>query len=325
MTDAVSKIISRLLEIKDKPPGTPAEISMEEIVFLCQTVQPVLLSQPTVLDLQPPLTIVGDIHGQYHDLLRIFDQNQYPPKTNYLFLGDYVDRGCQSIETVCLLFAYKIQYPENFFLLRGNHECAYVNRQFGFYDECAQRFHRSLWRTFGKVFECLPMAAIIDGRIFCVHGGISPSLKSIDDIRAIERPLDVPDSGFLCDLLWADPDPDLDGWEESERGTSFRFGLGPLEDFLKTWDFDLVCRAHEVVQNGYEFPFPTNQGLVTVFSAPNYCYEYKNNGAVLVIDDELGCTFRVLKPKMWDEDLKLQPRKGTPPRGTSKSDKSPTK
>ena len=319
MTDAVSKIIQKLLDIKSEPPGTPADISMEEIVFLCQTVQPVFLQQPTVLDLAPPLTICGDTHGQYHDLLRIFEQNKYPPKTNYLFLGDYVDRGCQSIETVCLLFAYKIKYPENFFMLRGNHECAYVNRQFGFYDECEQRFHKSLWKTFSKVFECLPMAAIIDNRIFCVHGGLSPSMKSIDEIRALERPLDIPDKGLACDLLWSDPDPSVETWEESDRGTSYRFGVDPLEQFLKKNDFDLVCRAHQVVMKGYDFPFPSNQGLVTVFSAPNYCYDYKNDGAVLEIDEGLGCTFHVLHPKSLDEELNIKPRSGTPPRGKSRA------
>nr|DAD39032.1 TPA_asm: hypothetical protein HUJ06_013356 [Nelumbo nucifera] len=156
----------------------------------------------------------GDIHGQYSDLLRLFEYGGLPPAANYLFLGDYVDRGKQSIETICLLLAYKIKYPKNFFLLRGNHECASINRIYGFYDECKRRFNVRLWKTFTDCFNCLPVAALIDDKILCMHGGLSPDLKNLDQIRNIARPVDVPDQGLLCDLLWADPDKDIQGWEK---------------------------------------------------------------------------------------------------------------
>jgi len=122
---------------------------------------------------------LGDVHGQYYDLLRIFEYGGFPPEANYLFLGDYIDRGKQSIETVCLLLCYKIKYPENFFLLRGNHECAQINRIYGFYDECKRRYSIRLWKVFSDVFNCLPVAAIIDEKIFCMHGGLSPELKEL--------------------------------------------------------------------------------------------------------------------------------------------------
>ena len=152
---------------------------------------------------------LGDVHGQYYDLLRLFEYGGFPPDSNYLFLGDYIDRGKQSLETVCLLLAYKIKYPENFFLLRGNHECASINRISGFYDECKRRHTIKLWKVFTDCFNCLPIAALVDDKILCMHGGLSPELNKIDTIKNIVRPTDVPDTGLLCDLLWSDPDKEI--------------------------------------------------------------------------------------------------------------------
>jgi len=227
-------------------------------------------------------------------LLRLFEYGGFPPEANYLFLGDYVDRGTQSLETICLLLAYKIKYPENFFLLRGNHECASINRIYGFYDECKRRYNIKLWKTFTDCFNTLPVAAIIDEKIFCIHGGLSPELKTMEQVRRIMRPTDVPDSGILCDLLWSDPHKQLRGWGENDRGVSFTFGEDVVQKFLDQHDFDLVARAHQVVEDGYEF-FAKRQ-LVTVFSAPNYCGEFDNAGAMMSVDETLMCSFQILKP-----------------------------
>ena len=186
----------------------------------------------------------GDVHGQYYDLLRIFEYGGFPPEANYLFLGDYIDRGKQSIETVCLLLCYKIKYPENFFLLRGNHECAQINRIYGFYDECKRRYSIRLWRVFSDVFNCLPVAALIDEKIFCMHGGLSPELKNLDQIKNIMRPTDVPDTGLLCDLLWSDPERGIDNYGDNDRGVSFTFGENVVRKFNEKHDIDLICRAH---------------------------------------------------------------------------------
>jgi serine/threonine-protein phosphatase PP1 catalytic subunit len=172
--------------------------------------------------------------------LRLFEYGGFPPESNYIFLGDYVDRGKQSLETICLLLAYKIKYPENFFLLRGNHECASINRIYGFYDECKRRYNIKLWKTFTDCFNCLPVAAIIDEKIFCMHGGLSPELSNMEQIRRIMRPTDVPDTGLLCDLLWSDPEKDMNGWEENDRGVSFVFGGDIVSVFLKKHDLDLI-------------------------------------------------------------------------------------
>jgi serine/threonine-protein phosphatase PP1 catalytic subunit len=238
-----------------------------EIAAICHRAREVFLSQPALLELDAPVKIVGDVHGQYTDLIRMFEMCGFPPKSNYLFLGDYVDRGKQSLETILLLLCYKLKYPENFFLLRGNHECANVTRVYGFYDECKRRCNVKVWKTFIDTFNTLPIAAIVAAKIFCVHGGLSPALSHMDDIRNIARPTDVPDYGLLNDLLWSDPADMEQDWEANERGVSYCFGKKVITDFLAANDFDLVCRAHMVVEDGYEFF--TDRVLVTVFSAPN--------------------------------------------------------
>lgn len=265
-----------------------------EIGAICNAAREIFLSQPTLIEISPPVKIVGDVHGQYTDLLRLFDMCGFPPFSNFLFLGDYVDRGKQSLETILLLLCYKIKYPENFFLLRGNHECANVTRVYGFYDECKRRTTIKIWKNFVDVFNTLPIAAVVAGKIFCVHGGLSPSLNSMDDIRAVERPTDVPDFGLLNDLLWSDPSETATDWEDNERGVSYCFGRTIIEEFLRRHDFDLVCRAHMVVEDGYEFF--DNRSLVTVFSAPNYCGEFDNFGAVMCVGEDLLCSFELLKP-----------------------------
>ncbi|XP_058075229.1 serine/threonine-protein phosphatase PP1-like isoform X1 [Magnolia sinica] len=291
---ALDDLIGRLLEGRKTKSGKRIQLNEVEIRQLCLTAKEIFLSQPNLLELEAPINVCGDIHGQFSDLLRLFEYGGFPPDANYLFLGDYVDRGKQSIETICLLLAYKIKYPSNFFLLRGNHECASINRIYGFYDECKRRFSVRLWKVFTDCFNCLPVSAIIDDKILCMHGGISPELDSLDHIRAIERPVDVPDQGLLCDLLWADPDRDIKGWGENDRGVSYTFGTDKVEEFLKKHDLDLVCRAHQVVEDGYEF-FADRQ-LVTIFSAPNYCGEFNNAGALMNVDESLLCSFQILKP-----------------------------
>jgi len=265
-----------------------------EINSICTRVREILLEQPPLIELEAPVKIVGDIHGQYSDLIRMFEMCGFPPSSNFLFLGDYVDRGKHSLETILLLMCYKIKYPENFFLLRGNHECANVTRVYGFYDECKRRCNVKVWKTFVDTFNCLPIAAIVAGKIFCVHGGLSPALSHMDDIRHIARPTDVPDFGLLNDLLWSDPADQEKDWESSERGVSYSFGKKVITEFLARHDFDLVCRAHMVVEDGYEFF--EDRILVTVFSAPNYCGEFDNYGAVMSVSTELLCSFELLKP-----------------------------
>jgi len=290
----IRRIAAGLLGLRGSPPGTLAHISETEIKLLCSKARPVLLEQPMLIELEAPIKICGDIHGQYTDLLRLFEYGGFPPVANYLFLGDYVDRGKQSIETICLLLAYKILHPDNFFILRGNHESAGINRIYGFYDECKRRYSIKLWKVFSDVFNCLPAAALIEEKILCMHGGLSPELQSLQQIAGLQRPCDVPDTGLLCDLLWSDPDHKCTGWGDNDRGVSYVFGTDIVVKFLQNLDLDLIVRAHQVVEDGYEFF--AGRRLVTLFSAPNYCGEFDNAGGMISVDEDLMCSFQILKP-----------------------------
>jgi len=173
------------------------EVTMTEaeIMELIGKARAIFLKQPMLLELEPPLKICGDTHGQFYDLLRLFQHGGFPPEANYLFLGDYVDRGKQNIENIVMLLAYKVKYPENFFLLRGNHECAAVNFEYGFYKDCKERYSIKLWKTFTDCWNCLPISAVVGDKIICMHGGISPHLQSLEQAnptsrgRPIRRPL----------------------------------------------------------------------------------------------------------------------------------------
>jgi len=291
----VDSRIAAMLEAKGRGPGAKTRLPIEpDLKHMCKQACDVFLAQDPLLELEAPIKVVGDIHGQYHDLLRLFEFGGFPPESNYLFLGDYVDRGKQSLEVITLLIAYKMKFPENFFMLRGNHECAAITRIYGFYDECKRRYSIKVWKIFTDLFNKLPFCATIDDRVFCVHGGLSPAVTSFELIRRIQRPTDVPEAGMVCDFLWADPDIDIAGWAENDRGVSYIFGVDIVTNFLKKHQLDVVVRAHQVVADGFEF-FPGRK-LITLFSAPNYCGEFDNAAAMLEISHQLIASFKVLKP-----------------------------
>jgi serine/threonine-protein phosphatase PP1 catalytic subunit len=310
-------IHDKLMSIRDHLPGSSANLTISELTWLCDSSQQIFLDESPLLALSAHLMICGDTHGQYPDLIRIFDRGGVPPAVQYLFLGDYVDRGRQSIETVSLLLLYKILYPTRVWMLRGNHECSYINRLYGFRDDCNNRYGSGVWERFCELFNYLPLAAVVDDKIFCVHGGLSPRLESLDQIRNIRRPIEVPEEGLLCDLLWADPsgDSDAEGWAGNERGTSVTFGLDVVLDFCEKFGFDLICRGHQAVMEGFEFPF-SERKIVTIFSAPNYCYEFDNHGAFMTVDENLFCMFQILEPRRYAlvGEERIADRSGTPPR-----------
>ncbi|MFH4976845.1 hypothetical protein AB6A40_003554 [Gnathostoma spinigerum] len=252
-----------------------------------------------MIELGIPVNVVGDIHGQFPDLQRIFSALGLPGKTRFLFLGDYVDRGPQSLECIASLVAWKIAFPKKVFMLRGNHEFASINREYGFYEELEKRFNvghaMRLWKEFNELFSVFPLAALIKGRILCMHGGLSPRMNSIDDIKNVTMPLTecIPDS-LEQDLVWADPKLDIKGWEPNQlRNVSVAFGEDVVTKMCRKLGLDLVIRAHQVMENGYGFF--AGRKLVTIFSAPKYA-DLQNRGAVLKISKKMVMKFVVLNP-----------------------------
>ena len=272
-----------------------------------------------------PVTVCGDIHGQFHDLMELFRIGGPNPDTNYLFMGeaphdqswllvlkpcsigDYVDRGYYSVETVTLLVALKIRYPQRITILRGNHESRQITQVYGFYDECLRKYgNANVWKFFTDLFDYLPLTALIDNQIFCLHGGLSPSIDTLDNIRALDRIQEVPHEGPMCDLLWSDPD-DRCGWGISPRGAGYTFGQDISEAFNHNNGLTLVARAHQLVMEGYNWSQDRN--VVTIFSgesrftpwwcreltspAPNYCYRCGNQAAIMEIDEHLKYTLWV--------------------------------
>lgn len=272
-------------------------ISSRVIIKLCDLVLVIFKNEPNILYIDAPLYVFGDIHGQFSDLIHFLELTGLPPDNKFLFMGDYVDRGNNSIEVCMLLFAFKILYPNNVYLLRGNHECPEVNALYGLLEECESRYGNEAKIVFTKVNEVLcaiPLCAIVNKKIFCVHGGISPYLNKLSDIDEINRFCAIPDTGLLCDLMWSDPSPNPEKWGINSRGVSCTYNPETVATFLKNNKLQLICRAHQLVGEGYKF-FGNNK-LVTVFSAPNYCGNCGNNGALMKITEKLECSFIIIKP-----------------------------
>merc|ERR1739848_128751 len=267
-------------------------LSSEEISELNNLTIEHLKNQDTVLQYKTAgrqIKVVGDIHGQYDDLLKIFEDHNSgtPSETSYLFLGDYVDRGKKSLYVISLLFAYVLKYPQTFFLIRGNHEMPSVNIYYGFFAECMRRNLREAFLQFNNTFNYLPLAAVIDEKIFCCHGGLSPDLKTIAQLNDIKRPIkDMVEESVEYQLVWNDPfmDDDRNGCAGNLRGPGIKFfGKDVLESFLDNNGLTTVVRANETVMQGYKCR--ADKKLYTVFSAPNYCNRSGNDAAVMTIQD----------------------------------------
>ena len=329
----------------------PFHFPLAEVSKLISQVKTILEKEPILLKINTPVKIFGDIHGQFIDLMNFFNKWGMPSETNngdilsndYLFLGDYVDRGYLSLETICLLFALKIKYPERIHLLRGNHEDLLVNYSFGFRDECINRLDDnpseeieeddpSLFSYINKCFEYLPLAALIDDQIFCLHGGIGANVKKISDINKLKKPIDIIHEAktinekMVMDILWSDP---TDNDEEkgilpnkerdgNELGIIVKYGPDIVKKFIKENGISYIIRAHECVMDGFE-RF-AGGALVTVFSATDYCGHHKNAGAMIVVNQHMQMIPHLIYPqdgesgKWIDDEEYLKKRPPTPPR-----------
>jgi serine/threonine-protein phosphatase 2A catalytic subunit len=218
-----------------------------EVKEMCEKAREILAKEQNVAGVKCPVTVCGDIHGQFHDLIELFKIGGSPPDTNYLFMGDYVDRGYNSVETVSLLVALKVRYRDRVTILRGNHESRQITQVYGFYDECLRKYgNANVWKYFTDLFDYLPLTALIEKQIFCLHGGLSPSIDTLNNIIEQDRLQEVPHEGPMCDLLWSDPD-DRCGWGISPRGAGYTFGQDISEQFNHNNGLTLIARAHQLV------------------------------------------------------------------------------
>mmetsp|Transcript_11710 Transcript_11710/g.28849 ORF Transcript_11710/g.28849 Transcript_11710/m.28849 type:complete len:525 (-) Transcript_11710:339-1913(-) len=286
-------------------------IDEEVFMEIVESAGKILKQEPNVLNLKYPITVCGDVHGQFFDLARLFNVGGDPEKTQYLFLGDYVDRGCFSTECVMLLFCMKMNYPKSFFMLRGNHECRQLTAFFNFKDECLYKYSEKLYDAIMETFDKLPLAAIVNDSFFCVHGGLSPDITTIEEIADMHRFREVPRDGPMCDLLWSDPfeddktskpaEEDSDSDEEAAETTwfgynktrqcSYVYGVEAVKHFLEENKMTSIIRAHEAQVDGYKMQMVNPQSkiprVITIFSAPNYCDVYKNKAACLKFDNNV--------------------------------------
>ena len=261
---------------------------------LCEKAKEIFIEESNVQNVSAPVIICGDIHGQIYDLFELFKKGGDMPSSRYVFMGDYVDRGYNGVEVLELLLVLKIKYPEHITLLRGNHESRQICFAYGFYEEITRKYgNANAWEYFTDLFDYLPLAALVEGKIFCVHGGLSPYISTVDQIRLINRKMEIPREGVFCDLMWSDPD-DIEAWIMSARGAGYVFGWKVVDEFNRINGLELICRAHQLVNEGYKFWF-RNKNLVTVWSAPNYCYRCGNKASILKLDDKLGQTFEMVE------------------------------
>ncbi|KAM1207550.1 hypothetical protein ACFX13_008219 [Malus domestica] len=344
------KVISTLLRPRNWKPPVNRKFFLDsyEVGELCYAAEQIFMHEQTVLQLKAPVKVFGDLHGQFGDLMRLFDEYGFPSAAgdityiDYLFLGDYVDRGQHSLETITLLLALKIEYPDNVHLIRGNHEAADINALFGFRIECIERMGENdgiwAWTRFNQLFNYLPLAALIEKKIICMHGGIGRSINSVEQIEKLERPITM-DAGsiILMDLLWSDPteNDSVEGLRPNARGPGLvTFGPDRVAEFCKRNKLQLIVRAHECVMDGFE-RFAQGQ-LITLFSATNYCGTANNAGAILVVGRGLVVVPKLIHPlppplqspetspervidDTWMQELNIQ-RPPTPTRGRPQPD-----
>ncbi|KAF7070219.1 hypothetical protein CFC21_075760 [Triticum aestivum] len=309
---AARKLLDRQMSINSVPKKPPVRrqffLDCNEIADLCDSAERIFSSEPSVIKLKAPIKIFGDLHGQFGDLMRLFDEYGAPSTAgdiayiDYLFLGDYVDRGQHSLETITLLLALKVEYPQNVHLIRGNHEAADINALFGFRIECIERMGERdgiwTWHRVNRLFNWLPLAALIEKKIICMHGGIGRSINHIEQIENLQRPITMEaGSVVLMDLLWSDPteNDSVEGLRPNARGPGLvTFGPDRVMEFCNNNDLQLIVRAHECVMDGFE---RFAQGhLITLFSATNYCGTANNAGAILVLGRDLVVVPKLIHP-----------------------------
>lgn len=292
-------------------PATEAPATSTSVITSADIEPPTEITNPKLKKkIKKPKNIVGDVPGlpsdeslnaeeeeeEGNDIEKRESSDSSSPvdnaDTRFVFLGDFVDRGYFSLETFTLLMCLKAKYPDRIVLVRGNHESRQITQVYGFYEECQQKYgNASVWKSCCQVFDFLVLAAIVDGEILCVHGGLSPEIRTIDQIRVVARAQEIPHEGAFCDLVWSDPE-EVETWAISPRGAGWLFGDKVATEFNHVNGLKLIARAHQLVNEGYKYHFPQNS-VVTVWSAPNYCYRCGNVASIMSVDKNLDPKFSI--------------------------------
>lgn len=282
--DEVSEVISKILfDRMGEDKHTIDRIDESLVLSIVNEAAKLMKKENFAINLSGDFVVIGDIHGNVDDLIRIFETQGYPPKTSYILLGDYVDRGCYSLEVLMFLYSMKIKFPQNIYLLRGNHETASVTKMYGFRDDCVYRLNNNVYKRFIKSFGRMPVVAIVNGQFICVHGGISPKIHTISEMYDFEKQTKV--SGDITDLLWSDPSPNVKNFSHSERNLGHKFGQQALQTFLNENNLKMLIRGHSYCENGFRYDFGEEGGCLTVFSSCNYSGRH-NPASIALINNE---------------------------------------
>ena len=270
-------------------------LSKEEFDKAFLKAKDILSKRENIAMIKTPMIICGCINAHFEELKDIFEICGSISEKKYLFLGDYVGRGWNGLSTFILLILYLIRYPNNITLLRGNHDSRTFSQMYGLYLECINKYNNKeeaedIFNKINELFDLLQLAAVIDNKYFCIHGGLSPELKKIEEINNIERNKEIPKNGIITDLIWSDPKEEVNEYTPSEKGAGQFYGEKAVDNFLKeNQNIEMIIRSHELVDNGYKYQF--NNKLLTVFSAPNYAGRLDNIGSVLKINEKYEFEF----------------------------------
>ena len=280
-----SKVISRILYDRQKSDIHSTDLLPEsQIENIIKSVTKILRDEDLLLHVGGNFVVVGDIHGDMDSLLHIFLKEGYPPQKSYIFLGDYIDRGSFSMEVLILLYCFKIKFPKNIYLLQGNHETKNSIRKYGFRQDCIYRLNRSIYKSFLKSFDQLPIAAVVNDRYLCLHGGISPKFRQLDQISKLNK-LNK-NCGIIHDILWSDPSNSISHFGESPRKQGYAFGPLALKQFLNLNGLEAIIRGHSFIPSGHQWDF---EGCLTVFSSSNYLSQNNSASFILLQNNEIFC------------------------------------
>lgn len=276
-----SGIILKVLTSRMKPYQSALLPIISNVYYIIESAEELIKKESNILHLEGTFNIIGDIHGNVDDLIRIFEKQGYPQSSKYLFMGDYVDRGSFSVEVLLILYSLKVLFPDHIHFLRGNHESESICSSYGFKAECSRKYTQKLYYRFNESFLFLPFAAIVNKKYFCVHGGISPHTTSLTKISKIKRPIDSDRSPEISGFVWSDPNRKARGFQKSDRGVGFLFNDQKLNQFLERNNLELMIRSHQTIRSGMERSLDK---CVTIFSSSNYC-EINNDSCICVVSE----------------------------------------